>query len=127
MRLIVIFTMAAGLAFPFTSGAADSINVNDWAEAEISGSYEAGKGVISIELTEAQAEKIANAKGKDVEIELTESQIRALADASGFKNIKKTLTLNKTHLQSGSKVVIKFLSPDNYVATDDLWMDLPKR
>jgi hypothetical protein len=99
MRLAIFVTVAFVTAFTFAGA------VEDWAEAEIAGSYE-HKSAISFELTEAQLTAVENAKGEDVEIELTENQIRALVEATGFENVRKTVTLNSTHLRSGDEVVL---------------------
>ncbi|UCE26638.1 MAG: hypothetical protein JSW52_09855 [Candidatus Coatesbacteria bacterium] len=116
MRLAIFVTAAFATAFTLAGA------VDDWAEAEIVGSYE-HKSVISFELTEAQLTAVENAKGEDVEIKLTEKQIRAIVKATGFEDVRKTATLNSTHLRSGNKVVLGFKNVKALESLTDLTAD----
>ena len=101
MRKYVIYIGVFTLFFAFGAGAVEKSNIY------IGSSDNTENAVrLQIKLTEAQAEKIANAGGEEVTIKLTEKQVEAVkAVIPKFKG-EHEVKLNSGHIKPGNFIEV---------------------
>ncbi|MCP4229296.1 MAG: hypothetical protein GY771_03995 [bacterium] len=99
MKPIVITLISVALAFALAVSAAEDTSSG---EDEVK--------TVTIKLTKAQIEKIANANGEDVTIKLTKKQVNAIMTKAPDYEGNGKLTLKSMHVGPGNDVVIVYES-----------------